>query len=55
MIKSNPSARTAAIACTAFTAVIFLLMMYFRVSNGVCPVLEPLESFDVERYTGVWH
>ena len=55
MLNSNPQAKKAATCCTAFTALVILINIYFRVTIGVCPAYEPLDSFVVEDFTGVWY
>ena len=55
MIKSNKSARRAAYVCTAFTAIVIITNIVGRLATGVCPAYQPLDSFDVEAYTGVWY
>ena len=54
MLDSNPQAKRAAVACSAFTAVVILINIYFRVEFGVCPAYEALDSFELEEFTGVW-
>ena len=55
MIKNNASARRAALVCTVFTSIVSIAFLYGRVASGVCPIYEPLDSFDVESYTGTWY
>ena len=55
MIKNNASARRAALVCTVFTSIVAIAFLYGRVVSGVCPIYEPLDSFDVESYTGIWY
>ena len=55
MIKENPEVIKAAKACTVFTVVVILLNLYFRVTSGVCPAYQPLDTFNVEDFTGVWY
>ena len=55
MIKNNASARRAALACTVFTSIVAIAFLYGRVVSGVCAIYEPLDSFDVESYTGIWY
>ena len=41
--------------CTGFTVVVFILNIYGRIATGACPAYEPLDSFDAEKFTGVWY
>ena len=55
MLSSNPQAKRAAVFCSAFTAAVILINIYLRISIGVCPAYEALDSFEVEDFTGVWY
>ena len=55
MTKMSESAMKAAKVMTGLTSILFVFYIYGRLVSDVCPAYEPLDSFDVERFKGVWY
>lgn len=57
VVKQSNQSKIRAVkwACSGFTAAVSLAHLYGRAVSGVCPVYEPLDSYDVESYTGIWY
>ena len=54
--RTNYNVKIAVIAMTIFTALMFFgYIILSIVSGGACPHFEGLESFEVDRYKGVWY
>ena len=55
MTGLSKSVKTTATVMTVATGILTVAYLYGRVISDVCPNYEPLDSFDVAKFTGVWY